>query len=277
MRFFDPAMQASISCRVSTENSLRSALVENQFVLFFQPQVHHNNEVFGAEVLIRWNHPHRGCVSPMEFIPLAEETGLILPIGQWVLETACAQIKQWESAAYTRNLKLSVNVSARQFQQVDFVQQVCHAINQEGINPNKLNLELTESLVLHDVADTIRKMHALQDVGVQFSMDDFGTGFSSLSSLKKLPIDQLKIDQSFVRDIATDSDDQVIVQTIIAMAHQLGQKVIAEGVETDSQRLFLAQHGCFACQGYLFGKPVPLEEFEMLLMGNNAVLGLEKV
>ena len=264
--FFDPEMQAAIISRVKIEADLRNALIENQFELYYQPQVHYdNNMISGAEVLIRWLHPEQGFISPADFIPFAEETGLILPIGQWVLKTACAQLKIWEGNAHTRHLQLAVNVSSRQFYQKDFVEQVLLVISQNAIDPNKLKLELTESSVLEDIDGTIIKMNALRKIGVRFSMDDFGTGYSSLSKLKKLPLDQLKIDQSFVRDISTDRDDAIIVDTIIAMANKLNMEVIAEGVETTAQRIFLTQHDCQLFQGYLFSKPVPIEEFELFL------------
>jgi diguanylate cyclase (GGDEF)-like protein len=263
--FFDPQMQVRINSRAALESQLRTALAENQFILYYQPQVNHQHKIIRAEVLIRWQHPERGFVSPDDFIPLSEETGLILPIGQWVLETACARIKDWESDVHSQHLQLAVNVSARQFHQTNFVAQVCQVLEHSAINPNRLKLELTETLVLDNIEDTIHKMKTLRKIGVRFSMDDFGTGYSSLASLKKLPLDQIKIDQSFVRDIVTDPDDAVIVQTIIAMAHNLGMEVIAEGVETEAQRLFLEQHGCLLYQGYLFSKAIPLDEFELLL------------
>ncbi|OIQ86764.1 cyclic di-GMP phosphodiesterase Gmr [mine drainage metagenome] len=266
LRFFDPQMQANITARAALEEGLRHALANNQFELHYQLQATHDGWAVGAEALIRWQRPETGLVSPLMFIPLAEETGLILPLGQWVLETACDQIKRWEGSLHTRHLQLAINVSARQFHQVDFVQRVRLAIDRTGIQPDRLKLELTESLVLDDIDETIRRMHALREVGVRFSMDDFGTGYSSLSSLKKLPISQLKIDQSFVRDITNDPDGAIIVQTIIAMAINLGMEVIAEGVETEEQRAFLEQHGCPLCQGYLFGKPMPAEQFEALLL-----------
>ena len=265
LRFFDPQMQTNIIARMALETDLRMALAENQLVLYYQAQVNHSYRIIGAEVLIRWHHPQRGLVSPVDFIPLAEETGLILPIGQWVLETACAQIKRWESSELTSALQLAVNVSARQFYQADFVEQVSSVLHQSAINPERLKLELTESLVLDNINDTILKMNSLREMGVLFSMDDFGTGYSSLSSLKKLPLSQLKIDQSFVRDLSTDPDDVVIVQTIINMASNLGMGVIAEGVETEAQRAFLEQHGCPLFQGYLFSKPVSIDPFEALL------------
>ena len=265
MRFFDPQMQASIDVRAALEADLRLALQEKQFKLYYQSQVYHNRQIIGAEVLLRWQHPVRGLVPPLEFIPLAEETGLILPIGQWVLEMACDQLKAWEGSIHTQHLQLAVNVSARQFYQPNFIEMVSQALSHSAINPDRLKLELTESLVLDNIADTILKMHALRGIGVRFSMDDFGTGHSSLAYLTQLPLDQLKIDQSFIRNIGIKSTDAVIVQTIIGMGNNLGMDIIAEGVETEAQRAFLQKHGCPACQGYLFSKPVPLEEFEVLL------------
>jgi diguanylate cyclase (GGDEF)-like protein len=265
LRFYDPVMQAALEARIALENDLRRALADNQLALYYQTQVDHAGNVFGAEVLIRWRHPQRGLISPLDFIPLAEETGLILPIGQWVLETACAQLKIWEDAPHTRDLQLAVNVSARQFHQPDFVELVQQTLLHHAVNPDKLKLELTESLVLDNIEDTIVKMQALRQVGVRFSMDDFGTGYSSLSYLTRLPLHQLKIDQSFVRNIGTKATDAVIVQTIIGMADNLGMEVIAEGVETEGQRAFLEQHGCHLCQGFLFGEPVPINVFEASL------------
>ncbi len=261
LRFYDPAMQALLEARMILENDLRRALTENQFRLYYQMQVDHTGRILGAEALIRWPHPQRGMVSPAEFIPLAEEIGLISLIGQWVLETACAQLKVWESDPLTRDLQVAVNVSARQFHQPDFVEQVLQTLRSHALNPDRLKLELTESLVLDNIEDTIVKMQALRKLGVRFSMDDFGTGYSSLSYLTQLPLDQLKIDQSFVRNIGVKHTDAVIVQTIIGMARNLGIEVIAEGVETEDQRAFLEQHGCALCQGYFFGKPVPVDEF----------------
>jgi diguanylate cyclase (GGDEF)-like protein/PAS domain S-box-containing protein len=265
LRFFDPKMQASMTARFVLEADLHLALTKNQFQLSYQPQVCHNRQIIDAEVLIRWHHPQRGLVSPADFIPLAEETGLILPIGQWVLETACTQIKLWKGNKLTQHLQLAVNISAKQFHQPDFVEQVRQVLQHNAINPNKLKLELTESVVLKDIDDTIIKMQALREIGVRFSMDDFGTGYSSLAYLTHLPFDQIKIDQSFVRNIGVKNTDALIVQTIIGMANNLGMEVIAEGVETEEQRAFLEHHGCLRYQGYLFSKPVPLEEFEHLL------------
>jgi diguanylate cyclase (GGDEF)-like protein/PAS domain S-box-containing protein len=265
LRFFDPQMQVSITARVSLESELRKALGNQQFQLHYQIQVDSSHRPLGAEALIRWIHPLRGMVSPAQFIPLAEETGLMLPIGQWVLETACAQLKAWQQEALTRDLVLAVNVSAKQFHQADFVAQVQAAVQYHAINPMLLKLELTEGMLLENIEDTIATMNALKEIGVQFSLDDFGTGYSSLQYLKRLPLDQLKIDQSFVRDIVIDSSDKAIVSTIIAMAQSLDMDVIAEGVETEEQRQFLLDEGCTHYQGYLFGKPVPIEQFEALL------------
>jgi diguanylate cyclase (GGDEF)-like protein/PAS domain S-box-containing protein len=265
LSFFDPTMQAMVTARAEMEKDMRRALEQNQFKLYFQSQVYCNCQIVGAEVLLRWQHPERGLVSPLEFIPLAEKTSLILPIGQWVLEKACAQLKVWEVAMNTRHLRLAVNVSARQFRHPDFVAQMRQSLSRNAINSELLKLELTESLVLDNINDTIIKMHALREIGVRFSLDDFGTGYSSFSYLTQLPLDQLKIDRSFVSNIGLKSTDAIIVQTIIGMAHNLGIEVIAEGVETEEQRAFLEQHGCPAYQGYLFSKPVPIEEFERLV------------
>ncbi len=265
MRFFNPQMQNAIHSRLDLERELRKALEQQQFQLHYQIQVDNLGHPLGAEVLIRWLHPERGLVSPFHFIPLAEETGLILPIGQWILDTACAQLKAWQQNAHTRNLTLSINVSAKQFHQVDFVAQINNAVQHYCINPMRLKLELTESMLLDNIDSTIATMNALKELGIRFSLDDFGTGYSSLQYLKRLPLYQLKIDQSFVRDIAADSSDQAIVRTIIAMAHTLNLNVIAEGVETEEQRQLLLNAGCAHYQGYLFGKPAPIAQFEAVL------------
>jgi EAL domain-containing protein (putative c-di-GMP-specific phosphodiesterase class I) len=220
----------------------------------------------GAETLIRWLHPDRGLVSPAYFIPLVEETGLIVPIGKWVLDTACAQLRAWQNDILTSNLILAVNVSAKQFLHGDFVNQVQTAVQRHEVNAKLLKLELTESLLLDNVNEVIFNMNALKKIGVHFSLDDFGTGYSSLQYLKQLPLDQLKIDQSFVRDLVSNQSDYAIVRTIIAMAQGLNLNVIAEGVETEDQRQILLSNGCTHFQGYLFSKPVPIEEFEALLM-----------
>jgi diguanylate cyclase (GGDEF)-like protein len=265
LRFFDPQMQDTINARASLEDELRNALAKHEFQLYYQIQVGNSNRPMGAEALIRWIHPVRGLIPPIQFIPLAEETGLILPIGQWVLETACEQLKTWQKSELTNELVLAVNVSAKQFRQEDFVALVKNAVQRHAINPKLLKLELTESLLLETIEDTIATMNELNEIGVQFSLDDFGTGYSSLQYLKRLPLDQLKIDQSFVRDLVTDSSDKAIVRTIIAMASSLSLDVIAEGVETEEQRMRLLNKGCNNYQGYLFSKPIPIEQFEALL------------
>ncbi len=265
LRFFDPRMQASLEARMSLESDLHHALERDQLQLYYQMQIDNTGGFLGAEVLLRWLHPQHGMISPAQFIPIAEETGLIVPIGEWILHTACLQLKKWENDPLSKDLQLAVNVSVRQFRHPDFVRKLSAILKQTGADALKLKLELTESLVMHNVRDTIEKMEELQLFGIRFSMDDFGTGYSSLSYLKRLPLSQLKIDQSFVRDLITDSCDAAIIQTIIGMANNLGLNVIAEGVETEEQCALLEHLGCFAYQGYLFSKPVPLLEFEALL------------
>jgi len=265
LRFFDPRMQAVVTARAALERDLRQALLAGEFFLCYQPQIGKDGRLLGAEALLRWQHAQRGLVSPGEFIPLAEETGLILPLGQWVLQTACAQVALWAAQAGRADFSLSVNVSARQLRQANFVDQVLAALDASGARPHNLKLELTESMLLDNVQEIIAKMTALKARGVGFSLDDFGTGYSSLSYLKRLPLDQLKIDQSFVRDLLNDANDEAIARTIVALAHSLGLEVIAEGVETVAQRDALAGHGCHAYQGYLFSRPLPLAEFETFL------------
>jgi len=265
VRFFDPQMQIAINRRADIEHNLHIAIEQEQFQLYYQIQVDGTGHALGAEALIRWPHSKYGLVGPYDFIPVAEETSLILPIGKWVLETACAQLKAWEQDLLTKGLTLSINVSAKQFQQAEFVEQVKSAVHRNRINPSLLRLELTESMLIDNIENIIMVMRELKAVGVNFELDDFGTGYSSLQYLKKLPLHQLKIDQSFVRDIVTDSHDRSIVRTIIAMAQSLSLDVIAEGVETEEQKQLLINKGCRYFQGYLFGKPVPIEQFEALL------------
>jgi diguanylate cyclase (GGDEF)-like protein len=265
LRFFNQTMQDIINTRTSLENELRIAIENWQFFLHYQIQVDSANRALGAEALIRWAHPEHGLISPASFIPLAEVTGLILAIGQWVIDTACAQLGKWQQDALTRDFTLAVNVSAKQFRQADFVTQVQAALQRHSTPAHLLKLELTESLLQEDLAGTIATMRELKGVGVQFSLDDFGTGFSSLQYLKQLPLDQFKIDKSFVRDIATNTSDKAIVKTIISMAHSLNIEVIAEGVETEEQRQLLLGDGCTLFQGYLFGKPLPIVQFEALV------------
>jgi diguanylate cyclase (GGDEF)-like protein/PAS domain S-box-containing protein len=265
LQFFDPRMQETINTRVAVEKELLSAVDRSEFRLHYQAQVDCSGKVLGAEALVRWNHPTRGIVSPDKFIPLAEETGLILPIGAWVIEAACAQLKSWQKHEAARDLVLAVNVSAKQLQHEEFVSQVKSIVEKYLISPNLLKLELTESMLVENVEDTIAKVEELRKLGIRFSLDDFGTGYSSLQYLKRIPFDQLKIDQSFVRGIESDRHDRYIVRTVIAIAKSLELDVIAEGVETEGQLHVLKEKGCTVYQGYLFGKPQPIELFERCL------------
>jgi diguanylate cyclase (GGDEF)-like protein/PAS domain S-box-containing protein len=258
VRFFNPAMQATIESRSRMEAALRNGLQNNEFQLYYQPQVDQKGNSTGAEALLRWLSPDQEQIPPSQFIPLAEDTGLIIPLGLWVMQTACAQLRAWSENPGTRHLQISINVSARQFRQENFVAQVFDALKRSGANPALLRLELTESIVLENIDDVIMRMQQIKALGVTFSLDDFGTGFSSLSYLKRLPLDEVKIDQSFVRDITSDSNDAAIVRAIIAMSHSLGIEVIAEGVETETQLHFLKENGCMNFQGYLFGKPMAI-------------------
>lgn len=268
LHFFDPRMHAALEARAAMEAEMRIALKNGQFRLYYQPQVDANGNIIGAEVLLRWPHPLRGMISPGEFIPLAEDCGLILPLGEWVLDAACTQLKNWAMEMRTEHLTLAVNVSARQYHQADFVERVLNVLDQSGADPRKLKLELTESMLVKDLEDVVTKMSVLKARGVCFSLDDFGTGYSSLSYLKRLPLDQLKIDQSFVRDLERNDNDAVICAATIGLAHHLGLKVVAEGVETEIQRHFLINlHHCDFMQGYLFARPLPLHAFEALLGG----------
>lgn len=264
--FFDPQLQQTVEAIAALENDLRQAIEKKQLQLFYQIQVNQDKQPVGAEALVRWNHPQRGIVSPLQFIPIAEDSTLILDIGQWILDAGCLQIAAWNQYETTKNLTLALNISASQFQQVDFVAQVKFAIDKHHIEPSRLKLELTESVALGDIDVVVEKMYALRhDVGVQLSLDDFGTGYSSLSYLKRLPLDQVKIDQSFVRHMTSDTGDAVMVKTIIDLAHNFSLDVIAEGVETDDHLDCLQKYGCKSFQGYLFSKPLPLESFEVLL------------
>jgi diguanylate cyclase (GGDEF)-like protein/PAS domain S-box-containing protein len=259
LRFFDPAMQALVAQRTAMELELRHGLSRQELVVYYQPVVDVAGRMVGVEALVRWLHPQRGLVSPLEFIPVAEQTGLIIPLGAWVLEAACQQLARWAESSSTAALTIAVNVSARQFRQPDFAQQVQDILRKTGADAKRLKLELTESLLLSDTQDAIAKMSTLQRFGVGFALDDFGTGYSSLSYLKLLPLQQLKIDQSFVRDVLTDPNDAAIARTVLALGKSLGFSVVAEGVETEGQRIFLRENGCTLFQGYLFGKPVPVQ------------------
>jgi diguanylate cyclase (GGDEF)-like protein len=265
LRFFYPEMQAAVSLRAVMEAELRSAIREEQFVVHYQMQVNADGQTVGAEALVRWNHPQRGLVLPGEFIDLAEETALILPLGRLVVKAACEQLASWASQPELTHLTLAVNVSALQFHHEDFVTQVAAILEETGANPERLQLELTESLLIKNLEGVIAKMMSLKRKGVSFSLDDFGTGYSSLAHLKRLPIDQLKIDLSFVRDVLTDPSDAAIARTVLALGQSLGLEVIAEGVETRAQQDFLASLGCTLYQGYLFSLPLPLKEFQDLV------------
>jgi diguanylate cyclase (GGDEF)-like protein/PAS domain S-box-containing protein len=265
--FFDPAMQATVSTNAAVSADLRQGLQTQQFVVLYQPQVDRDGHTRSVEALVRWNHPRHGLVMPADFIPVAEDTGLILPLGQWVLETACAQLAAWESGRATEHLGISVNVSVRQFRHPDFVDMVMEAIQHHHIRPHKLKLELTESLLADRMEITLEKMGLLKALGVTLSLDDFGVGYSSLSLLKRLPLDQLKIDKGFVADVLTDPSDAAISRAIIALAQSLGLQVVAEGVETIEQRDFLASQGCDHFQGFLFAPPLPIGELDARLQG----------
>lgn len=265
LRFFDPEMQAVTAQRFALQNEIRDALQQQQFQLYYQPQINHTGTVVGAEALMRWLHPKRGMIPPLDFIPIAEESGLILPMGNWIFATACAQLVAWSQSAQTADIILSINVSARQFQHPDFVEQLLDIIKRSGAAPYKLKLELTESMLVANQQDIITKMDALKSHGIKFSLDDFGTGYSSLSYLKRLPISELKIDKSFVNDILTDTNDAAIARMIIRLAQSMELTVIAEGVETKEQRDWLEQEGCLKYQGYYFGRPVPADKFNVAL------------
>jgi diguanylate cyclase (GGDEF)-like protein len=266
--FFDSQMEATVKQRAMLERELRSALADGQFTIHYQPHVGPKGEIVGAEALLRWEHPRRGLVLPGDFIPLAEETGLILPLGSWVLERACEQLALWARRPQTADFKLAINVSALQLQQNGFVDQVLAVLGRTGANPSRLTLELTESQILHNVEEVIEKMADLKAAGVCFALDDFGTGYSSLYILKRLPLNQLKIDRSFVRNVLTDPNDAAIAGMIVALAQTLGLEVIAEGVETAAQRDFLANWGCRYYQGFFFSRAIPLAGFESLVQSD---------
>jgi len=268
--FFDPNMQATVTANATVGSDLRVALNEQQFVVHYQPQVDRVGVITGVEALVRWQHPQRGLIFPADFIPVAEDTGLILPLGQWVLEKSCEQLAAWADRPQTSNLSIAVNVSVRQFRHPDFVDMVMAAIKRTGIRPHKLKLELTESLLADRMEITIDKMGMLKALGVTLSLDDFGVGYSSLSVLKRLPLDQLKIDKGFVADVLTDPNDAAISRAIIALAQSLSLQVVAEGVETQEQRDFLAYQGCDQFQGHLFAKPLPIEALDALLQNPTA-------
>jgi EAL domain-containing protein (putative c-di-GMP-specific phosphodiesterase class I) len=262
--FFDPAFQAQAEWRVHMESDVRQALRDNDLQMWLQPQFNGHRQVVGAEALVRWPHTRRGWVSPAEFIPVAEAAGLIVPLGEWMLVQACAQLARWAQDPVSADWTLSVNVSARQFRHPEFIAHTVATLQNSGANPQRLRLELTESMLLDDVAQTVERMEALRALGVGFSLDDFGTGYSSLSYLKRLPFVELKVDQSFVRDMLTDPSDAVLTHTMIVLAHALGLSVLAEGVETQAQLDALQADGCDLFQGFLLGRPVAVTEFQRL-------------
>ncbi|HEX5806420.1 MAG TPA: EAL domain-containing protein [Macromonas sp.] len=255
-------MQTDATEQTTLERELLEALVQEQFVLHYQPQVDSQGQVIGAEALLRWQHPERGLLMPGQFIELAEQSGLIVPIGKWVLETACAQLRAWSSQPARQGWTLAVNISQKQFAQSDFVQEVLQMVERYNVPAHRLELELTETMFVVDIEATASKMAVLVARGITFSLDDFGTGYSSLSYLKKLPLAKLKIDQSFVADVLTDPSSQAIVRTVIALGQSMGLAVIAEGVETKEQHRFLLDNGCLLFQGYLLSRPVPLRQLE---------------
>ena len=270
---FDPMLQAAASASAGLDTELRQGLRNQEFLLHYQPQVGSDGRMVGVEALIRWRHPERGLVLPDEFISHAEESGLILPLGQWVLESACAQLARWAAHPETKKLSIAVNVSARQFRDPEFVELVMSTIHQSGIRARRLKLELTESSLATGIEVTIAQMGRLKRAGVTLSIDDFGMGYSALSYLKRLPLDQLKIDRTFVKDVLTDPNDAAIARTIIGLAQSLGLAVMAEGVETEAQREFLARHGCESYQGHLFCRALPIDELEAFMRGH-ALQGL---
>jgi diguanylate cyclase (GGDEF)-like protein len=265
-QFYTADMNAKAMKRLSLENSLRRALERSEFEVYYQPVLDINTrKIVGMEALLRWHHPELGLVQPAEFIPLAEDTGMIVPIGEWVLRTACTQSKSWQEAGFA-SLSLAVNLSARQFQQQNLAEVVVRILQETGLNPHNLELELTESSIMKNAESAVRTLGELKAMGVKIAIDDFGTGYSSLGYLKRLPIDILKIDRSFVSDVTTDPDDAALVMTIITLAHNLRLKVVAEGVDTEEQLSFLHLLRCDEWQGYLFSRPLPVEAFEELLM-----------
>ncbi len=268
LRFFDPKMQAAVMARANLETEVRVGLIKGQFLLYYQVQVNAAGVAVGCEALVRWQHPKRGLLPPADFIAVAEETGLIVPLGKWVLQSACQELLAWSKHAETAHLVVAVNISARQFRQPDFVDMVLQVLEESGAKAQRLKLEVTESLLLDDVESIIVKMNALKSRGVRFALDDFGTGYSSLAYLKRLPLDELKIDQSFVRDVLIDENDAAIVRTIITLARSMGLEVMAEGVENKAQRRFLDQQGCRYYQGFLFGPPTLADVFMRDLIQN---------
>jgi EAL domain-containing protein (putative c-di-GMP-specific phosphodiesterase class I) len=268
-RFFEPALQIAVHHRAELGDEMRDALKNQHFILHLQPQIY-LGKIAGAEALVRWQHGHRGELPPSEFIPLAEETGLILPLGEWVLNTACKQIAAWSHSPASPHLEISVNISARQFHQQTFARQILSVLDRTEADPTLLNLEITESMLLDNIDSAIAKMREIKSYGVRFSLEDFGTGYSSLNYLKRLPFDQVKIDRSFIRDLHDDAGSRAIARTVISLGNALGLKVLAEGVETEEQHKMLMDLGCNLFQGYLFGRPIPLDDFKKMWMEESA-------
>lgn len=272
LKFFAPEMQATVLTHVALEQAIYKGLQRGEFLLHYQPQVDRNGHIVGAEALVRWQHPEQGLLPPGRFISLAEDTGLIAPLGQYILEAGCRQLRHWQANPATAHVTLAVNVSSRQFDKPAFVDDIELLVQTSGINPRLLKLEITESLLLGDTEAITQKMQRLREIGISFSLDDFGTGYSSLAYLKQLPLDQLKIDQSFVRHALTHSTDAAIIRSIMTLGDSLGLSVIAEGVETDAEWKFLLGEGCNMFQGFYFGKPCAAEDFEALLSKDGVVV-----
>ncbi|MDO8453995.1 MAG: EAL domain-containing protein, partial [Sulfurimonas sp.] len=265
-KFFEPNMESALKERAEIEKELREAINKEEFVLFYQAQINESKKVVGAEALVRWSHPTKGLISPLVFIPVAEECDIILKLGDWILKSACSELQRWSRIDAMKEITLAINISVKQFGQNNFVSNILSIIKESGANPRLIKLEITESMLVEDKEGIIEKMGKLKEVGIRFSLDDFGTGYSSLSYLKQLPLNQLKIDQSFVRDILTDKNDEIICKSTIALAESMGLNVIAEGVETEEQKEMLYSLGCRAYQGYLFSKPIPSKEFETFVI-----------
>jgi diguanylate cyclase (GGDEF)-like protein len=270
-QFYTTAFNIGSSDRLALQSSLRHALERQELLLYYQPQVSlKTGQIIGAEALVRWQHPDRGLISPDKFIPIAEETGLIVPIGEWVLKTACQQTKVWQNAGFS-HLRIAVNLSSRQFSQIDLRHQLVAILMETGLDPKYIELELTESMLVHNTEVAIRRLNALKSLGVEIAIDDFGTGYSSLSYLQQFPFDILKIDRCFIRNITENPNNAAITKAIIEMAKTLNLKLMAEGVETEAELSFVCQQQCDGMQGYLFSRPLPSHDFAQLLRHNKCL------